>query len=411
MKIAVVDGHSTGRALVAALRNRGISCVHVQSSRDMAEYFLRGFNPNDYEATLDAPHDPARLAARLAGLGVDRVVAGTESGVLLADRISHLMKLPGHRPETAAARRDKTLMAAAVAAAGLAVPLGRAFRDAGAAAAWFTDTGQSEAVVKPPSSAGSDNVRFCRTADEVHAAAAAVLAAGNLYGEPNHRAVVQERLRGVEYYINSVSHDGEHRIAEIWRYSKRVGAAGTPTYDYEDPVEARSAEAARLVAFVKPVLDALGVVSGAAHTEVMVTRSGPVLIETGARLGGATLPRVIEKYCGVSQTSLLADTLADPARLAEFDDSAVRWSQAVRNVSLTNHRAGLMRSLDWTARIEALPTFAALAHSVEPGAWLGETTSLIDSPGYVYLASADLQDVERDYAELRRMELGGLYTD
>lgn len=410
MRVAVVDGHSTGRALVTALRNRGVSCVHVHSSAVMPGYFLRGFDPGAYEADISAARDPARLADDLARLGVDRVVAGTESGVLLADRLSDLMRLPGNRPETGAARRDKTLMAGVLAAAGLAVPLGRAFPDAAAAAAWFSGTGLAEAVVKPPSSAGSDNVRFCESTDQVRDAAAAVLAARNLYGERNERVLVQERLRGTEYYVNTVSHAGQHRIAEIWRYTKRVGATATPVYDYEEPVAARSAEASPLIRFVRAALDALGVMAGAAHTEVMQTRRGPVLIESGARLGGATLPGVVEKYCGTSQTGLLAAALADPASLLRFDDSAVAWSHALRNVALINPRAGRAAPPHWTARIEALPTFAALAHGVEPGAWLDATTTLLDSPGYVYLAAADPAEIERDYAALRRMELEGLYT-
>jgi biotin carboxylase len=410
MRIAIVDGHSTGRALVAALRSRGVSCVHVHSSSDMPAYFLRGFDPDDYEADLGTADDPNRLAAQLAEWGVDRVVAGTESGVLLSDQLSDLLELPGHRPETSAARRDKSLMMRAVADAGLAIPFGERFSEAQEAVRWFEEVGLAEAVVKPLSSAGTDNVRFCRTAADVGEAVDRVLTADNLYGQRNGHALVQERLRGTEYYVNSVSHDGVHKIAEIWRYTKRVGASGSPVYDYEEPVAASSVEAKLLVGFVQPVLDALGVVSGAAHTEVMATARGPVLIESGARLGGATLPHIVEKYCGASQTSLLADTLTDPSRLARFDDTALGRSGALRNVALINHEAGEVRSLDWAARIAALPTCVALVHGVERGVWLGATTDLIDSPGYLYLASEDVGHVERDYAHLRQLESEGFYT-
>jgi biotin carboxylase len=411
MKIAVVDGHSTGRALVTALRGRGVRLVHVRGTKDMPAYFLRGFDPDDYEVELAAGDDPGQLAAELARLGVARVVAGAESGVQLADSLSHLMGLPGNRPETSEARKDKSLMMDAVAAAGLAVPYGESFRDADAAARWFEETGLAEAVVKPPSSCATDNVRFCGTAAEVGKSAATVLSADNLFGQPNDRVLVQERIHGTEYYVNSVSHDGVHKIAEIWRYTKRVGAAGSPVYDYEDPVPVSSTEAKPLVEFVFPVLDALGVVSGAAHTEVMVTSRGPVLIEIGARLGGATQPRVVEKYCGVSQTGLLADTLVDPSGLAAFDDTAVGWSGALRNVALINQAAGEVRSLDWVARIEALPTCVALVHGLEPGAQLRATTNLIDSPGYVYLAADNSEDVDRDYLRLRQLESEGLYIN
>ncbi|MFF7383281.1 hypothetical protein [Streptomyces griseoluteus] len=410
MKIAVVDGHSTGRALVSALRERGAVCVHVQSSPDMSDYFTRGFRAEDYETLLDGTAAPEALAARLAALGVDRVVAGTESGVILADTLTHLMGLPGNRHDTLTARRDKRVMADAAAAAGVAMPRGESFTDAMAAMDWYAGNRLVEAVVKPPSSAGTDNVRFCRTRDEVLLACKTVLASENLYGEPNTAALVQERVHGVEYYANSVSHDGLHRVAELWRYTKRAGSAGYPVYDYEEPVPVDSAEAEVLRRFVGEALDALGIVSGAAHTEVMMTARGPVLIESGARLGGGTAPAVVERCAGTSQTRLLAETLLDPHRLREFDDTAVEWKGALRNVALINSRPGTVTSLDWTKRLEALPTLVHLVHGAVVGEHLGETVDLISSPGYVYLADEDPRAIERDYRALRALEDAGLYT-
>ncbi|GAA1889078.1 hypothetical protein [Streptantibioticus ferralitis] len=72
--------------------------------------------------------------------------------------------------------------------------------------------------------------------------------------------------------------------------------------------------------------------------------------------------------------------------------------------------AGPVRSLDWTARIEALPTLVALAHGLRPGQLLETTTDLVGSPGYVYPAAEDPRDAERDYRALRAMEADGLYT-
>lgn len=410
MKIAVVDGHSTGRALVSALRARGSVCVHVQSSPQMAEFFTRGFRAEDFEVLLDGSGDLAPLARQLAGLGVDRVVAGTESGVMIADTLSYLMGLPGNRYETLQARRDKKLMAETAAAAGVAVPRGTEVADADEAAVWFAASGLTEAVVKPLNSAGTDNVRFCGTEEEVRDACKSVLASVNLFGQPNATVLVQERVHGVEYYANTVSHDSVHRFAELWRYTKRTGSVGHPVYDYEEPVPVGSAEAAVLRGFVTEALDALGVVSGAAHTEVMMTERGPVLIESGARLGGGTAPEVVERYAGTSQTGLLADTLMDPARLAAFDEASVMGAGALRNVALINPTAGIVKSLDWTERLRALPTLLHLSHGAVVGQYLPDTTDLISSPGYVFLAAEDPRDVERDYRALRALEEEGLYT-
>jgi hypothetical protein len=118
----------------------------------------------------------------------------------------------------------------------------------------------------------------------------------------------------------------------------------------------------------------------------------------------------VEKFSGVSQTALLADSVVDPELLRTFDDTVLRWSHTVRNVALINHGMGNVRSLDWADRIAALPTASGLAHHLAVGTPLVPTTDLIDSPGFVYLAAADPADVARDYAALRRMESTQLYT-
>ena len=408
--VAVVDGYSTGRVLSARLRAAGARCVHVRSRPDVPAYFLRGFDPADYGLDLDHTGDLDTLAGRLAAEQVTRVVPGTESGVALADALGQLLGLPGNLPDSTPVRRHKARMAEAAAAAGLATPRGRECRTAAEAAAWVTAQGLAEAVVKPVSSAGTDNVRFCSGAQAVLVAARTVLSTRTLYGEPNHTVLVQERLRGVEFYVNTVSVGGVHRVAETWRYTKREGPAGSPTYDFEEPVPIGSAEAVVLHAFTRRVLDALQVREGAAHTEVMLTDGGPVLVETGARLGGATAPDVVERFCGVSQAGLLAAALLDPDALTRFSDRDVAWHAHVRNVGLLNRLAGTVRSRDWVAVLEALPSAVAVLTGLRPGEHLGVTTDLIDAPGFVYLASTDRSRVRRDYRRLRELEEGGLYT-
>lgn len=403
--VAVVDGYSTGGTLGRMLAERGVTCVHVRSSAIVGEYFQKSFRVGDFVADLGFRADPAELSWQLRAYGVDKVVAGTESGVILADTLNHLLGTPGNDIATLSARRDKAAMAETVRAAGLAAPRGRTFDNADAAADWYaTAIGDAAVVVKPVDSAGTDNVHFCHHVDQVRAACARILGGANLYGSPNRHVLVQELVVGTEYYVNSVSAAGVHRIAEIWRYTKRPGPTESPIYDFEVPVDPASDEAEPLRVFVGAVLDALGVRSSAAHTEIMVTDGGPVLIETGARLGGATLPHVVEKFSGVSQAALLAAALHEPHSLVTFDDRAPRWTVAVRNVALVNPVPVAKQSGEWLSRISELPTVVAVSGSPSPGAELPMTVDLISSPGFVYLASDDPREVERDYHALRELE-------
>ena len=392
------------------LRDRGVGCIHIQSQPEVGEYFRRGFDPSSYEVDLGHVPDTGRLVDLLTRDRVDRVVAGTESGVILADTLNHLLGLPANTYRTRVARRNKALMMQLVSEAGLATPVSRVFDLPRDAVDWFTASGLPEVVVKPLDSAGTDNVRFCADADAVASACRTVLSSPNLYGTPNRRVLVQERVHGVEYYVNTVSHDGRHRVAEMWRYAKRPGPGNAPVYDYEEPVDPTRREAIEIRTFVFGVLDALGIRSAAAHTEVILTPSGPVLVESGARMAGGTLPHVVEKTLGVSQAGLFADALVDPTSLDRFADRRSRGPGAVRSVWFINRVAGQMRSTSWQEAVQALPTAVAVAASADPGTWLTPTVDLFTSPGYVYLAAATVQEIERDYQRLRRMEQHGLYT-
>jgi hypothetical protein len=142
----------------------------------------------------------------------------------------------------------------------------------------------------------------------------------------------------------------------------------------------------------------------------MLTEQGPVLIETGARLCGATIPNIVRQYSGVSQAHLYAATLLDPDCLVKFDEQTVRWSANIRWVSLINVVPGVAAPLDWVAQLEAIPSFVAVTVTIVPGTWLNATTKLGESPGYVYLVAQEQSRLKSDYNFIRALEQEGLYT-
>jgi biotin carboxylase len=410
-RVAVVDGFSAGRYLVQELVNRGIRCIHVRSRPRLDDYYERTFQPELYEYDLGHDPDIARVAAQLDRLGVRRVVAGTEPGVLTADRLAAATATPGNDQATAAARRDKFQMAQTLRAAGLDAPHGALVSSVAEALDWHAASGLAGVVVKPVDSAASDSVYFCATAAEVRTAVTAVLSATNLFGDANRRAVVQEALIGPELYVNTVSLDGRHFVVETWRYVKRRTANGMPVFDFEEPVDLSAPITAAAHDYVNRALTALGVRNAAGHSELVLTDRGPVLIDPGARLGGGVLPAVPEKIIGYSHAGLFADSIADPAGFSRLAGRLPRdWPQPIRYVSLINQRAGIASVLDWVELLEGLPSFMALANSVTPGTWLPETSTLVTSPGFVYLSAESQDIVEADYDRIRRWEAAGLYT-
>jgi biotin carboxylase len=399
---AIVDGYSVGRYLAERLAAQGVECVHVRSSPDILPSILRSYRPDGIVRDLGYVADVRATARTLRQLGVERVFPGTESGVEMAERLARAVGVPWNTGPTNL-RRDKSAMARALRGAGLAAPAGVVVRSpaeavAGAAAA------KPPFVVKPLDSGGTDHVFFCSSPDEAGEAVARVLEARTIFGRPNRAALLQERLVGTEYYFNTVSAEGLHRVVESWRYAKLPGPASAPLYDYEEPVDHASPELAELHDYVRRALTALGVRDGAAHSELILTERGPVLLECGARLCGGFLPEVIEREVGFSQLSVLAETLVRPASLAAFDEAAWTWPRSFRNVFLINDRAGVAGDLAVAGELRALPSFVELAFAVGPGEEVQQTTDFVSSPGYVYLSATSRAALERDYRRIRALE-------
>ncbi|MFD5336607.1 ATP-grasp domain-containing protein [Streptomyces hawaiiensis] len=408
MKIAIVDGYSTGSLLVNKLRERGVECVHVRSQEVVPARLVSSFVPDYYAADLGWFSDLGDAVRALKETEVDRVVAGTECGVVLADTLAHELGLTGNEFDGVEARRDKYLMANRLAAAGLAAPVSFNTTDPEAAVEWFTTAG-SPVVVKPAASAGTDNVHICATEEEARSACEAVMRSNDYFGNPNPSAVVQKFLVGTEYIVNTVSVDGVQKVSDVWLSAKTTGPTGAPLYDYQQPLPMTAPHVAELIDYVVSAVTALGITNGAAHSEVMLTEDGPVLIETGARLMGAMLPDVIERYSGTSHVELLALALTDQEGFRAFQGSDVHWSRTVRNVWLINSRAGV--SSAWHDRFCGLPAFDRLVTGVREGAQMRRTVDMATSPGFISLVADTEAELDRDQLAIRSMESTGLYVE
>jgi biotin carboxylase len=409
MRIAVVDAYSTGRYLAPALHAHGAATVHVRSDPGLPRFYQDTWRPGDFSAALDHDGDPDRSARWLRHQGVDLVVAGSEPGVDLAEALARLLGTPANGPDTPGARRDKVLMAGAVRRAGLAAPDTRVFGDVTELVAYSAGRDRWPLVLKPRDSAGSDNVVFCDDPDQVRAAGTAILAGHNLMGTANAAVVAQEFLDGEEYFVNTVSSGGHHHIAEVWRYHKVLLPGGGYLYDYEEPVRWDSAPAVALRPYVLAVLAVLQVSHGPAHTEVMLTAGGPVLVEIGARPAGSILPEAVSRCFGTNHVELTALAYAAPGRFAAQCGKPYEMRGHLRYVSLICPHDTVLTGDDPFAVLRSLPTFAGMIAGVPAGGALRRTVDSATSPGVVYLHGDDPAALDADYAALRAHEHAGLY--
>jgi len=403
----VVDAYSTGAKLAPRFTAAGLPIVHVQSSPGMPDFYLRSFHAEHFVANVVHDGDLEATLARLAPHDPAFVVVGSEPGVLLADALSERLGLPSNGTALSPARRDKHAMAQALRAAGLRAVEELKTGDAGAAIAWADDRGSWPVVVKPLDSAGTDGVSLCEDAASIEAAFAALLGRPNALQGANRELLVQELLTGTQLFFNSISWDGVHHVSEIWQDNKRR-IAGNLVYDYEELLPRHGAKQDQVAPYVEQVLDALGIRFGPAHTEVMLTASGPVLVESGARMHGSVRDDVIDR-CTPSHPTVTAEAYLDPGSVARRATSPYELHEAAYCVMLISQHEGQIVSADGLQAVESLPTFAGSIAMLEPGQQLKRTIDLFSCPGMLYLIDPDRARLQADYERLRDREADGLF--
>ncbi|MEV6532780.1 hypothetical protein AB0M86_24865 [Streptomyces sp. NPDC051639] len=408
--VAVVAPFGSGKHYREEILHRGWQCVAVSPADGMLPPLYRGsLDPTGYQHVVTHDGDLESTAHTLRALRVTAVVAGTEIGVALTEQLAHRLGLPGNDPRTSHLRRDKGAMAAALARAGLDGPRSLSTDRLQDALSWTQSLPDVvDFVLKPADSAGSDGVIFCSGLDEINTAWKRLHQVPNAMGGENGHLVLQERLRGSQYVVNSVSVTdvrgaARHTITECWADRR---TPGTHLYDRLDLLHRTRLVPRVLTDYTVRALDALGVGHGPAHTEVMyVPGRGPVLIETGARPEGTYDPHSMREATGSDhiRDAVHAVVTGKPRRLA-----ADRPRATVAKISLIAPCDGVLDPV-FVDRLLNLPTVHGHVGSLVPGGRVKRTVDLLTSPGRLTLAAENPREIDHDHALIRTMENSGLY--
>lgn len=183
--------------------------------------------------------------------------------------------LVGLSEETAVKATDKSEMREALKAAGVPIPKFyrvknvEEYREAAK-----NMTGSY--MVKPADSSGSRGVLKVETFD----------VAAYEYAKSHSRngiVVVEECMIGPEVSIETLAIDGEVHVIQITD-KMTTGAPHFVEMGHTQPTRLDCAEEIKKVAIAAN--KAIGIENGSSHTEIIVTETGPKIVELGARLGG-----------------------------------------------------------------------------------------------------------------------------
>ncbi|MFF4097634.1 ATP-grasp domain-containing protein [Streptomyces sp. NPDC001834] len=230
-------------------------------------------------------------------------------------------------------------------------------------------------IVKPDDAWGSLGVR--RVDDE-----AGLRAAFEESDDIGCAVLVEEYLDGPEFSVEVFSHAGRHHVLAVTRKVKLSNFVET---GHVVP-GASPADAAAIADRVTRFLDVVGLRDGNSHTEVILTASGPRIVESHNRPGGDSIPYLVHLATGINLAELAVAVplgLMDVPRAVEPATGAAIHFWVGDPGTVTD-----VPQLSDTAREQCVDvTFTA-----RPGQRIGEVLHSFDRLGYVITRGATGDD-------------------
>ncbi|WP_326785830.1 ATP-grasp domain-containing protein [Streptomyces sp. NBC_00151] len=380
-------------AAARAARRAGLR-IHYLGARDGAPGWLEG--EADEVTLLDTPDAESVTAAAWdihATQPFDVAISMSDAYVEAVAVVNERLGLTANSPRTARTVNDKALMREVLRDSGVA-SVAAARVTTGEQARRFPAEAGYPFVLKPADGSGSRGVTLVPDEESLADAVAHTVGSGS------GTWIAEEYLRGPEFSVETFSADGEHHLLAVTEKFK-----GANFVEVGHLVPARiAAETVRALADeAVACLDAVGLLEGPAHTELILTDKGPRVVETHARPGGDGIVELVRLAVGLDAQQLTFDWLAGrPLDL----DGARHEIRAAATWFLTPHPGtvadvgGLREALT-----EEGVTEAYLA--VAPGDVIGELRGSSDRAGAV-IAAADTPDAALDRARLAagRLQVG-----
>lgn len=304
MHALIIGPIHSGLLYVDAAHELGATVSIITTNKD--DYFIDGkMMAKVDEIILVTDFELGTLVDAANKLHQDTPITAVAAGVeFLVTQTAHIAKalgVPGIDPELVDAVRNKAVMREKLQEAGV-----RTVRFARANTATDLEHAAANvgfpAVVKPLDMAGSIGVVRVDNEVELLAAYEDIVNDNQGWGDhaPGTDALLEELLIGTEYCVDGyVTQDGAIHTFEFVKVE--LGAQphfqeiGYTSYRYDD-LEC----APELADYIASVVKAVGITVGPFHSEVMLTKDGPVLIEIASRLPGDHLPILTERATGIS---------------------------------------------------------------------------------------------------------------
>ena len=297
--------------------------------------------------------------------------------------VSHEMGLVGISEDTAIKATNKAFMRDALKEAGVPVPFYFRIKgkDAFVEAVERVRKAGYKCIVKPADNSGSRGVDLLKDDTDLNAA----------YDYTSHYSrggeiVVEEFMEGPEVSVETLAVDGDVRVIQITD-KLTTGAPYFVEMGHSQPSQLSEETRKKIAEVAVASNKAIGIENGPSHTEIIVTKDGPKIVELGARLGGDCITtHLVPLSTGVNMVECsIRIALGEKANLEP------KWNKgsAIRYLKTGT---GTVKEVKGVAEAEQIPGVqqVSIVHGV--GEQVGEIRSSVDRAGFVI---AQAEDAER----------------
>lgn len=398
----IVDPYRGATDYVTAFAERGVAPVAVFSTPAPLSCMNWDSERLDMFAAAHWYHsDFGRLASTVAAYDPVCVVAGNECGVEFTDRLAQLCTPDkANAPGKAVLQRDKARQGEALRLAGVPHLRQICTPNPDEIATWIQENGlQNEPLVfKPVKSSGTDNVYLIQPGEDWRPIFRAIIGAVNRMGVTNEDVLVMEFAEGPEFMVDTHSVDGRHGLVMVSVYGKHNRDNHLGIYEMGETLAPDDPRTIELFEYIKRVLDAVGIRNTSAHAEVILTASGPRLVEVGARFSGSCMQ--------VHQRISTGDSQIERTVRHAVDGTFVPYYEMIakaRTTWLSAREAGVLTNSHILEAVRDLPTARAM-NLPAAGTTVPSTSDVFTLIGWVILADDSQDAIDADYARIRELE-------
>jgi hypothetical protein len=212
-----------------------------------------------------------------------------------------------------------------------------------------------------------------------------------------------------QFAVNAVCRDGRPFVTDAWRTLLAAGDSGLRPGGFRllDP---DLGETQALVDLARGVVERLGVLEGAVHTQLAWAADRPVLIGAAACLAADPMDRSPYAAAGLrTQAGVLANLLAGASH--DFDtEVSARHYRLARHMTklLFNFTApAVIVSLAGLSRLRQLASFHSLYRPLAPGDQVRPSGAWRADGGVVYLVHDEAEQICADASQFRLWESRG----